>query len=62
MYSRVRKHKAAVYTVHKSNKAQTPLLHPALEPFATVHRSLLFHTGKENTLVYADPGLIRNDV
>lgn len=62
MYSRVWKHKAAVYTVHKSNLAQTPLLHPALEPRTTVYRLLFFHKGKKNALVYADPGLIRNDV
>lgn len=62
MYSRVWKHKAAEYTIHKFNLAQTPLLHPALEPFTTVYRPLFFHKGKKNALVYADPGLIRNDV
>lgn len=42
MYSRVWKHKAAVYTVHKSNLAHTTLLHPVLKPFTTVHRPLGF--------------------
>lgn len=50
MYSRVWKHKAAAYTVHKSNLAQSPFLHPAVESFCTVHRPLFFFTRGRKTL------------
>lgn len=43
MYSRVWKHMAAVYTVHKSNVAHSPLLHPAVESFCIEHRPIFFY-------------------
>lgn len=52
MHSRVWKHSAAVYTVHKSTQAQSPMQHPAVESFRTVQRPIPFlfiHT-KERTL------------
>lgn len=56
-------HMAVIYTVHKSHGVQSPALHPAVESFCTVRIFIyLFLTGRKKTLVYADPGLIRNDV
>lgn len=56
-------HMAVIYTVHKSHGVQSPALHPAVESFCTVRIFFFFFlTGRKKTLVYADPGLIRNDV
>lgn len=42
MYSRLWKHKAAMYTVHKSNVAHSRLLHPTVESCSTVRRPMCF--------------------
>lgn len=42
MYSRLWKHKAAMYTVHKSNVAHSWLLHPTVESCSTVRRPMCF--------------------
>lgn len=42
MYRRVWKHTSAVYIVHKSKLARSPLLHTAVESFCTLRRPMFF--------------------